>query len=250
MERRYIRRVFLNRPVPEDSYLRRLPAVRYLLEGKTLDFDNDVTFLVGENGTGKSTLLEAVAVAYGFNPEGGTRNFRFSTCATHSPLYTYLTLEKAAFAKDGFFLRAESLYNVATNIDEMDREPSFSPPVIDSYGGVSLHEQSHGESFLALVHHRFGGRGLYLLDEPEAALSPSRQLTLIAEMDRLVKQDSQLIIATHSPILLAYPDAVIYQLSEKGLETAAYEETAAYQVTKGFLNRYPKVLAELLGDDT
>ena len=246
MERRYIRRVFLNRPVPEDSYLRRLPAVRYLLEGKTLDFDNDVTFLVGENGTGKSTLLEAVAVAYGFNPEGGTRNFRFSTCATHSPLYAYLTLEKAAFAKDGFFLRAESLYNVATNIDEMDRVPSFSPPVIDSYGGVSLHEQSHGESFLALVHHRFGGRGLYLLDEPEAALSPSRQLTLIAEMDRLVKQDSQLIIATHSPILMAFPRARIYQLTAEGIESVSYRDTEHYQITRSFLENPEWLLKRLL----
>ena len=249
MERRYIRRAFLNKAVGPDSYLHRLPAVRYLEEGNALSFDSDVTFLVGENGTGKSTLLEAVAVAYGFNAEGGTRNFRFSTRATHSPLHEYLTLEKAAYARDGFFLRAESFYNVATNIEEMDREPSFAPPVIDSYGGVSLHEQSHGESFLSLVHHRFGGRGLYLLDEPEAALSPARQLTLLAELDRLVKRESQLIIATHSPILMAFPGARIYQFTQDGVETVPYRQTEHYQITRQFLEDPERLLRVLLGEE-
>lgn len=175
--------------------------------------DTPVTFLVGENGSGKSTLLEAIAVSCGFNAEGGTRNFTFSTRATHSELGEYITVAKRRYPRDGFFLRAESFYNVATNIDEMDEEPSFSPRLIDSYGGVSLHSQSHGESFLALVQNRFGGEGLYLLDEPEAALSPTRQLTLLGEMHQLVERNSQFIIATHSPILMAYPGARIYELS-------------------------------------
>lgn len=172
MNRRYIQEVFLREPLDPDSYLNTLPAVRYLLEGNRLSFPKDVTFLVGENGTGKSTLLEAIAVAYGFNARVGACNFNFSTRATHSELYRHLTISRADYPQDSFFLRAESFYNVATNIDELDEAPSFGPPLIDSYGGISLHKQSHGESFLALVQNRFGGEGLYLLDEPEAALSP------------------------------------------------------------------------------
>ena len=180
MSRRYIDRIYLSEPIPKDSYLAALPAVRALGDREhPLRFPADVTFLVGENGTGKSTLLEAIAVACGFNAEGGTRNFDFSTRATHSPLHEYLTVGRTAYPRDGFFLRVESFYNVATNIDEMDEMPGMGGRVIDSYGGVSLHEQSHGESFLALVKHRFSGRGLYLLDEPEAALSPTRLMILL-----------------------------------------------------------------------
>ena len=205
MPRRYIDRIYLREPVPADSYLSALPAVRALGDREhPLLFPAGVTFLVGENGTGKSTLLEAVAVACGFNAEGGTRNFDFSTRATHSPLHEYLTVGRTAYPRDGFFLRAESFYNVATNIDEMD-ETIPGPRLIDSYGGVSLHKQSHGESFLALVEHRFGGNGLYLLDEPEAALSPTRMMSLLVLLRNLVKKHSQFIIATHSPILMAYP---------------------------------------------
>lgn len=200
----YADSVFLRRPLEANSYLNSLPAVNWLKEHRLM-LDTPVTFLVGENGSGKSTLLEAIAVSCGFNAEGGTRNFTFSTRATHSELGEYITVAKRRYPRDGFFLRAESFYNVATNIDEMDEEPSFSPRLIDSYGGVSLHSQSHGESFLALVQNRFGGEGLYLLDEPEAALSPTRQLTLLGEMYQLVERDSQFIIATHSPILMAYP---------------------------------------------
>lgn len=167
MTHRYLDRVYLREPVPAGSYLAALPSVRALGDREhPLKIPADVTFLVGENGTGKSTLLEAVAVACGFNAEGGTRNFSFSTRETHSPLYRYLTVGRTAYPRDGFFLRAESFYNVATNIDEMDEEPGPGGRVIDSYGGVSLHRQSHGESFLSLVEHRFGGQGLYLLDEP------------------------------------------------------------------------------------
>ena len=245
----YLTAVRLRRELPEGSYLRRLGPVQYFMRGHALDFDRPVTFLVGENGTGKSTLLEAVAVACGFNPEGGTRNFSFSTRATHSVLGEYLTPVRKRYPRDGFFLRAESFYNVATNIDELDEAPSFSPRLIDSYGGVSLHKQSHGESFLALVQNRFGGEGLYLLDEPEAALSPSRLLTLLGEMDQLVKRDSQLIVATHSPILMAFPGARIYELSGEGIRPVEYRETEHYQLTKRFLDDPERMLRYLFEEE-
>ncbi len=245
----YLSAVRLRRELPEGSYLRRLGPIRYLMDGNALAFDRPVTFLVGENGTGKSTLLEGAAVACGFNPEGGTRNFSFSTRDTHSVLGEYLTPVRKRYPRDGFFLRAESFYNVATNIDQMDEEPSFSPRLIDSYGGVSLHSQSHGESFLALVQNRFGGEGLYLLDEPEAALSPSRLLTLMGEMDQLVKADSQFIVATHSPILMAFPQARIYELGGEGIRAADYRETEHYQLTKRFLDDPERMLRYLLEDD-
>nr|WP_325259050.1 AAA family ATPase [uncultured Oscillibacter sp.] len=244
----YLNSVRLRRELPGESYLQRLGPVQYLMAGKTLEFDRPVTFLVGENGMGKSTLLEGIAVTCGFNPEGGTRNFNFSTRATHSVLGEYLTPARKRYPRDGFFLRAESFYNVATNIDEMDEGPAMGPRLIDSYGGVSLHRQSHGESFLALVQNRFGGEGLYLLDEPEAALSPSRLLTLIGEMDQLVKADSQFIVATHSPVLMAFPEARIYVLSEDGVRTAEYQETEHYQLTKRFLDDPERMLRYLLGD--
>ena len=201
---------------------------------------------MGENGTGKSTLLEAVAVACGFNPEGGSRNFNFSTNATHSELHKCLRVVRRAYPKDGYFLRAESLYNVATNIEELDRMPGFLPPLVDSYGGKSLHHQSHGESFLSLVQNRLGGNGLYLFDEPEAALSPMRQLTLLSEIDRLVKSGSQLLIATHSPILMAYPGACILELSERGIHRVEYRETEHYRVTREFLENPERMVHYLL----
>lgn len=241
----YLASVRLRRQLPEGSYLRRLPPVRYLMAGNTLDFGAPVTFLIGENGTGKSTLLEGIAVACGFNPEGGSRNFTFSTRATHSELGEYLTPARRCYPRDGFFLRAESFYNVATNIDEID-ETTPGPRLIDRYGGVSLHRQSHGESFLALVEHRFGGEGLYLLDEPEAALSPSRLLTLIVLLDQLVKAGSQFIIATHSPILMAFPGAQLYQLGEDSIHPVAYQETEHYQLTRRFLEDPERMLRYLL----
>ena len=241
----YADSVFLRRPLEANSYLNSLPAVNWLKEHRLM-LDTPVTFLVGENGSGKSTLLEAIAVSCGFNAEGGTRNFTFSTRATHSELGEYITVAKRRYPRDGFFLRAESFYNVATHIDEMDEEPSFSPRLIDSYGGVSLHSQSHGESFLALVQNRFGGEGLYLLDEPEAALSPTRQLTLLGEMYQLVERDSQFIIATHSPILMAYPGARIYELSENGIASVEYRETEHYQLTRRFLENPERMLRYLL----
>ncbi len=242
----FISEILLETVPNERSYLHGLPVVRYLCAHPRLALECDVTILVGENGTGKSTLLEAVAVSCGFNPEGGSRNFNFSTNATHSELHECLRIVRRAYPKDGYFLRAESLYNVATNIEELDRQPAFSPPLVESYGGRSLHHQSHGESFLALVQNRLGGNGLYLFDEPEAALSPMRQLTLLSEIDRLVKSGSQLIIATHSPILMAYPGACILELSEQGIRRVEYRETEHYRVTREFLENPERMVHYLL----
>ena len=246
MSTKYLCEIILEEAPSEQSYLCGLPVVQYLISNPSLVLDADVTILVGENGTGKSTLLEAVAVACGFNPEGGSRNFNFSTNATHSELHKCLRVVRRAYPKDGYFLRAESLYNVATNIEELDRMPGFLPPLVDSYGGKSLHHQSHGESFLSLVQNRLGGNGLYLFDEPEAALSPMRQLTLLSEIDRLVKSGSQLLIATHSPILMAYPGACILELSERGIHRVEYRETEHYRVTREFLENPERMVHYLL----
>ena len=221
-----------------------LPAVRSL---ETLELHPKVTFLVGENGSGKSTLLEAIAVSLGFNPEGGTKNFRFGTRQSHSELHQFIRVAKGfRRPKDGFFFRAESFFNVATEIEHLDAEPAFSPPVISYYGGQSLHEQSHGESFLALVMHRFGGNGLYILDEPEAALSPQRQLSVLSRIHDLVNANSQFLIATHSPLLMAYPDSWIYSCSASGLSRINYHDTEHYQVTRDFLANPERMLRVLL----
>ncbi len=241
----YIQSVYLKSAPPPSSYLSELPVVRHLRQIVELRLTSDVTFFVGENGTGKSTLLEAVAVAMGFNPEGGTRNFNFATAETHSPLNEFITVVKGVRPRDGFFLRAESFYNVASYIDLLDSEPSLGAPVIESYGGVSLHEQSHGESFLALFKNRFGGNGLYLLDEPEAALSPSRQMTLMVLMNELLQKHSQFVIATHSPILMTFPHAQVIELTEDSIRTVPYQQTEHFQLTRRFLNN-PEKMMEML----
>jgi predicted ATPase len=250
----YIRGIALLRDQVHDFdvYPYNLPAVRSL---DRLELHAKVTFLIGENGTGKSTLIEAMAVAAGFNAEGGSRNFHFSTRQTESELHTVLRLVRSPRRPhDGFFLRAESLYNVATQLEDLDRDDEGAgfkaPRLMGSYGGRSLHAQSHGESFLALAMHRFRGQGIYFLDEPEAALSPFRQLALLALVDDHVqKRASQFIVATHSPILMAYPDATIYELSvEHGVRTVAYEDTDHFQLTRDFLNDRQSFFAELFSD--
>jgi predicted ATPase len=187
-------------------------------------------------------LLEAIAVSFGFNAEGGSRNFRFGTRESHSELYKFLRIAKGVpRPTDGFFLRAESFYNVATMVEELG--------VGASYGDRSLHEQSHGESFLALMVNRFHGEGLYLLDEPEAALSPSRQLSVITRIHDLVQQRSQFIIATHSPIIMAYPDAHIYSFSTSGIERIPYKDTEHFRVTRDFLANPQRMLRHLMAPD-
>lgn len=228
----------------QDEYLLSLQVLQDLDQ---VAFHPKVTFLVGENGSGKSTLLEALAVGMGLNPEGGSKNFNFSTRATHSGLHKALKLIKGVRrADDYYFLRAESFYNVATTIDVLDEQPSMAPSIKQSYGGKSLHQQSHGESFMSLLEHRFGGNGLYFLDEPEAALSPARQLHVLARLHELVGLKSQFIIATHSPILLAYPDSLIYEVRDGRLVATEYEQTEHYQVFRGFLDNHRSMLRELL----
>ena len=224
--------------VDEGSYLRGIPAIAGLTE---LDFTEGVTFFVGENGSGKSTLLEAIAVSYGFNPEGGTRNYRFSTYDSHSELGRAMTLVKGAGKPGwGYFLRAESFYNVATAEDMYSRDIGGRPQ--------HFHERSHGESFLALAQSQFRGRGLYLLDEPEAALSPQRQLTLLVEIMRSVRAGGQFIIVTHSPILMGVPDATILSFDGGPVHPISYQETDSYQITKLFLENREQMIKRLSED--
>jgi len=237
----YISRITLRRDLIEDDgrYPFTLPAIRSLDD---LEIHPKVTYFVGENGSGKSTLLEAIAIGMGFNAEGGSRNFNFGTRNSHSDLHEYLRIAKGfKRPRDGFFLRAESFFNVATQVEDLG--------VGDSYGERSLHEQSHGESFLALFTNRFGGKGLYILDEPEAALSPQRQLAVLSLIHDLIQDDSQFIIATHSPILMAYPDAWIYRCGGDGIDKVEYEDTEHYQVTRDFLSDRKRMLRELFERD-
>jgi predicted ATPase len=249
LDRQFIVEVRLRRDeVPSfDEYPFSLPAIRTLDE---LALHPSVTFFVGENGSGKSTLLEAVAVASGFNPEGGSRNFAFSTRESHSNLDKFLRLSRGIRKpKTGWFLRAESFYNVASEMDRRDEEPSFDPPIKTFYGGVSLHKQSHGESFMALLVHRFSASGLYLLDEPEAALSPARQLAALARIHELVIGGAQFIIATHSPILMSYPRAQILLFGRDAITPINYEDTEHYRTTHDFLADHRGALRKLLGED-
>jgi predicted ATPase len=221
-----------------------LPALR---DFERIELHPKMNFFVGENGSGKSTLLEAIAVSLGFNAEGGSKNFHFDTRRSHSDLHEYLRIAKGfKRPRDGYFLRAESFFNVATEIENLDSEPGFGPPVGESYGSRSLHEQSHGESFLALLMKRFGGQGLYILDEPEAALSPQRQLAALSRFHDLILAGSQFIIATHSPILMAYPEACIFQCSADGIQPIAYQETEHFRVTRDFLADPQRMLRVLL----
>ena len=218
-----------------------IPAIQELHE---LELDPHVTFFAGENGSGKSTLIEAIAIAAGFNAEGGSRNVTVSTRASHSDLHEHLRLVRGTRRpRTGYFLRAESFFNVATYIEEL-RDPGISA----AYGDRPLHERSHGESFIALVQHRFGPKGLYILDEPEAALSMRGNLALMRRMHDLVAEGSQFIVSTHSPILLGYPDAKIYVLSGEGVAQVPYEKTEVVELTRAFLDGRDQFLRHLFED--
>ncbi len=227
---------------PRTGYPWDLPATAALAAG--LDLHPQVTYLVGENGAGKSTVMEAIAVAAGLNPEGGSRNFAHETRASHSELGDALRLVRGTRrAKTEWFLRAESIFTTATYLENLPCNP------LASYGGRSLHEQSHGESFLAIVLHRFGPQGFYLLDEPEAALSTQNCLTLLRAIDDLVREGSQFVIATHSPIVLAYPESTIYACDDAGIAPIAYDDAPSVRLTRSFLDAPGRFLHDLLGDD-
>ena len=236
--------LFLNRIIIDwsrieaDSYLRQIDA----LQGLTaLELTNPVTFFAGENGSGKSTLLEAIAIASGFNPEGGSRNYAFSTYDSHSPLCDAIRLSRGVLRPDwGYFLRAESFYNVATAEEEYAHSGGYSR---------HFHQRSHGEGFLTLVEDEFRENGLYFLDEPEAALSPQSQLTLLLEIHRCAQRGAQFLIATHSPILLGLPGAEILRFDDGPIHSCRYEETDSYLVTSMFLNRREQVLKHLFSDE-
>ena len=240
---------FENEHMEGEEYFPRIPTIRYLLDGHSIYFESPVTFLVGENGTGKSTLLEAVAVGFGLNAEGGSRESEFETKRTHSDLYKLVALSRIRPPEDAFFLRAESFYNLASNIDDVTDKDLVGRERRGKYGGKSLHAQSHGESFMALVKNRFQGNGLYLLDEPEAALSPRRQLELMKEMKRLTDRGAQFIIATHSPILMTFPEAGIYECSVSGIEEKRYEEMDHFTFTRDYLADPDKYLKEIFEDN-
>ena len=224
-----------------DEFPYSLPAIRHL---DTLRFPTAVTFFVGENGSGKSTLLEGIAGAFGLNPEGGTKHVRFASRSSHSSLFKALTLRKVLPAPtDSYFLRAETFYNVASVIERAEDYRAYD---LEAFGGQSLHDRSHGEAFLALVVHRLRGNGFYLFDEPEAALSPNRQLALLAAMGQLVAKGSQFIIATHSPILMAYPGATIYSFGSEAPHPVEFVDTEHYQVTRAFLDNPERMLRELV----
>ncbi len=226
---------------PGSGYPWDLPAISALVDGISLH--PRVTYLIGENGSGKSTLLEAIAVAAGMNAEGGSSNFNFSTRKSHSDLWAAMRLVRGVHrpATD-FFLRAESLFTAATYLE------GLGPNSLRPYGGVSLHEQSHGESFLAVMINRFDPNGFYLLDEPEAALSTQNCLTCLRRIHELVQQNSQFVIATHSPIILAYPDATIYSFDDDGLNEVDYEAADPVRLTQSFLQARERFLRELLSD--
>jgi len=241
---RYLLRVALDELVPS-GYPFDLPVVRGLREAGGLDLAAGVTFLTGDNGTGKSTLVEALAVAIGLNAEGGSRSFRFATRASESALGQHLRVTRCpGRERSSFFLRAESFYNVASEIEELERT---DPGLLAAYGGRSLHERSHGESFLDLLLHRFGPNGLYLLDEPEAALSPQGCMAALARMHALAEAGCQLVVATHSPILLALSGAAIVEISGDGdLQRVSYDQCTTVRVVRGFVNDTEAVVKELL----
>ena len=223
--------------MPKDNYIYNLSVIKNF---KKIEFKQPITIFVGENGLGKSTLVEAIATKCGFNAEGGSKNFNFTTRQTESDLNKYIKIIKGPYMpRDGYFLRTESLYNMASYIDDVGA-------IIKTYGGKSLHSQSHGESFLSIFFKRFKGKGLYILDEPEAALSPVSQMSLLIRINQLVSLSSQFIIATHSPILLTVPNAEILEIDENGIHERKYFETEHYETMKNFFENTDKVIDSLI----
>lgn len=239
MNNQFIRSVLIDwSKIDENSYLRDIDAIRGL---ERLEFSKPITFFAGENGSGKSTLLEAIAISYGFNPEGGTKNYNFSTYDSHSELCEAIRISKGYRKPSwGYFLRAESFYNVATKEKEY---ADFAHP------SAEFHEKSHGESFLHIAQKNLCPNGIYFLDEPEAALSPQKQLTLLRRIYQCANQGAQFVIVTHSPILLGIPDAEILLFDNGLVHACAYQETGSYQVTEMFIRNREKLLGELLEMD-
>ena len=232
LQRKYVSEMWISKEIEYDDYLHDIPAVKYLKNNR-LKFNRNITFFVGENGMGKSTLIEALAVSLRLNPEGGNRTFRFETENTHSELGYCITTSKEDFPKDYFFMRADGFYNFATEFGGGKRFEDF-------------HEMSHGEGFLSMIHKGFFGNGLYILDEPESALSPQNILRLLCEIKRLENMESQMIIATHSPILMAYPGAEIYYFTDAGINIVDYRQTEHFIITKAFLECPERMLNYML----
>lgn len=244
MNDNYIKDIFIDwSKVNNDSFLNDIEVLRNI---DRLFFDKKITFFVGENGSGKSTLLEAIAVAYGFNAEGGTLNYNFSTYHDVSELCGAIKISKGyKRPKGSFFFRAETFFNVASKLEDY-RDITPKDIFYERYGGKSLHEQSHGESFLSFFQNNMR-EGIYIMDEPEAALSPQRQLTLLFQIANMRESGSQFIIATHSPILLGIPGATIYSFDSGKICECEYEDTECYLITKSFLNDRNYFLDKLLG---
>ena len=236
----YIREIQIDwSEISKESYLRRIPALSGM---ENLEFDSPVTIFCGENGTGKSTLLEAIASAAGFNPEGGSKNYMFSTHADYSELNDAIRLVRGIRREQwGYFFRADSFFNVATAEEEYGK--------LSMRGSARYHYMSHGESFLKLMQESLSGDGLFLLDEPDEALSPLRQMTMLYEICRTVKEGAQFVIATHSPILLGIPDAQILSFDGGSVHPITYEETDSYRIMKGFLNDRERYLKNLLSQE-
>lgn len=226
----------------DSSYPFSIPAIKAI---ESITFTAPVTFFVGENGTGKSTIIESIAIAAGFNAEGGTKNYNFSSFDTTSSLSEHITLIRGSNREStGYFLRAETFYTTA-NYAETGTWVGADGPTPILFDGKHIHKQSHGEAFMSIINNF--DRGLYIFDEPESALSPQRQLELLVAINELAKIGSQFIIATHSPILLAYTGATIYELSDHGIEHTTYDEIEHVKLTKDFLNNPTQYLNRLLG---
>lgn len=233
-----------------DAYPFSVPAIRRLDQ---LPLRSRLCFFAGENGTGKSTLLEAIAAHYGFGREGGNRNFRNDSNESNHSVDALVRVLRLSFDRRtgaGFFLRAESLFNTVSHIDELDKEPGLGPSLSSYYGGRSLHTRSHGETFLTLLELKFRRNGLFLLDEPEAALSPQRQLAFLVLLHDVLHQhtEAQFIISSHSPVLMGYPGAQILSFDDGRVHEVDYEQTPSMQIVKRFLNCRESFLEELFRD--